>query len=147
MRELRNRLIGKGHALCAKLGMCEEDRRAMLMASYGVNSMRDMRYIDLLDLVDKLTNRIADTTTDEEFTHNEEMDTARKRLIAAIGAYLRESGNTENIDTIKAVACRAAKVARFNQITLADLRSLSATFLAKTKTLKQDEIKRIAMLN
>ena len=150
MRELKNRLIGKCHALCAKLGMSEDDRRAMLYASYRVTSMRDMRYVDLLDLVDRLTNRVADTTTDEEFTHNEDMDIARKRLIAAIGAYLRESGNTENIDTIKAVACRAAKVARFNKIALHDLRFYTATFNAKTRDIKESkrkEILRKAMLN
>ena len=148
MRELRNRLIGKGHALCAKLGMSDEDRRAMLVATYGVASMKDMKYAELLELVDNLTNRVGERN--DEAQHNDELDTARKRLIAAIGAYLRENGNTENIDTIKAVACRAAKVERFNQITLSDLKFYTATFNAKTrdlKSLKQKEILRKAMLN
>ena len=112
--------------------------------------MKDMKYAELLELVDNLTNRVGERTTDDEAQHNEELDTARKRLIAAIGAYLRENGNTENIDTIKAVACRAAKVERFNQITLSDLKFYTATFNAKTrdlKSLKQKEILRKAMLN
>ncbi len=150
MKQLRNLYYGKAHALCAKLGMSDEDRCAMLVATYGVSSMKDMKYAELLELVDNLTNRVGERTTDDEAQHNDELDTARKRLIAAIGAYLRENGSTENIDTIKAVACRAAKVERFNQITLSDLKFYTATFNAKTrdlKSLKQKEILRKAMLN
>lgn len=146
-KELRNKLLGQAHQLCAKLGMDEDERRSMLASSFGTPTMATLKYGELIKLVDKL-QRLVDarkTETDEKYIH--ELDQARKRLIAAIGAYLRENKQNENIDTIKAVACRAAKVERFNKITLVDLRSLSATFLAKTKTLKQDEIKRIAMLN
>lgn len=145
--ELWKKLCGRSHSLCAKLGMSDDERRTMLMQSFGVDTTSKLKYGDLLCLCDRLENLVSARKTESDKKYDQEIDHARKRLIAAIGAYLRENKQNENIDTIKAVACRAAKVERFNQITLADLRSLSATFLAKTKTLKQDEIKRIAMLN
>ena len=146
-KELRNKLLGQAHQLCAKLGMDEDERRSMLASSFGTPTMATLKYGELLKLVDKL-QRLVDarkTETDEKYIH--ELDQARKRLIAAIGAYLRENKQNENIDTIKAIACRAAKVDRFNEIALADLKCLSATFRAKARTAKQNEIKRIAMLN
>lgn len=52
------------------------------------------------------------------------MNKYRKRVIAAIGAWLRSRCKKENIATIKAIACRAAKADKFNDIPASKLRAL-----------------------
>jgi hypothetical protein len=61
------------------------------------------------------------------------LDTLRKRVIAAIGAWLRERGKTENIGIIKAIACRAAKANDFNAIPAGKLRALYEEWRNKRK--------------
>lgn len=148
--ELWKKLCGRSHSLCSQLGMNEDERRAMLVQSFGVESTSQLKYGDLLVLCDRLENLVSALKNEEDRNLDNELDHARKRLIASIGAYLRASNQSESIDIIKAIACRATKAERFNQITVSDLRSLSATFRAKAnkvKAQKQDEIKRIAILN
>lgn len=145
--ELWKKLCGRSHSLCAQLGMSDDERRTMLMQSFGVDTTSKLKYGDLLCLCDRLENLVSARKTESDKSHDHELDHARKRLIASIGSYLRETRQAENIDVIKAIACRAAKVDRFNEIALADLKCLSATFRAKARTAKQNEIKRIAMLN
>lgn len=150
MREQRNRLYGLAHKYCTQLGMDEEQRRSMLVAQFGKNSMKEIRYVDLMRLVDQLQNRVNERTSESDNAYNDEMNRARKKLIASIGAYLREQNYEENIDKIKAIACRAAKVDRFNAITLSDLKYYASTFSVKAKDLKklkEQEIQRQAMLN
>lgn len=66
----------------------------------------------------------------------DEMDKARKRLIAAIDAYLRELKQESNIALIKSVACRAAKYDNFNSIPVERLRSIYNAFVQRTKDMK-----------
>lgn len=67
----------------------------------------------------------------------DEMDKARKRLIAAIDAYLRELKQQEpNIALIKSIACRASQNKDFNHIPLERLRSLYNAFVQRTKDMK-----------
>jgi hypothetical protein len=61
------------------------------------------------------------------------LDTLRKRVIAAIGAWLRERNKTENIGIIKAIACRAAQVSDFNTIPAGKLRALYEEWRNKRK--------------
>lgn len=57
------------------------------------------------------------------------MDKKRKRLLAAIFGYCQRQGITDaDIDYVKGIACRAAKVERFNQIDEATLRRLYNRF-------------------
>lgn len=66
-------------------------------------------------------------------------DKARKRLIAAIGGWLRAMNKTETLPLIKGIACRASGKDDFNQIPLEQLRSLYNAFLKKQKDLNSVE--------
>lgn len=61
------------------------------------------------------------------------LDQARKRVIAAIGAWLRSRNRKENIVIIKAIACRAARVDDFNEIPANKLRALYEEWRNKSK--------------
>jgi hypothetical protein len=65
------------------------------------------------------------------------MDTWRKRVMASIGAWLRACGTTHTVETIKAIACRAAQRKAFNDITLSELRAIYAEFNNKQKVAKR----------
>jgi len=54
-------------------------------------------------------------------------------VMAAIGAYLRRIGYTENSETIKAVACRAAGYDNFNRIPVSRLREVYYEFLRRNQ--------------
>ncbi|WP_165026741.1 hypothetical protein [Dysgonomonas sp. ZJ279] len=57
------------------------------------------------------------------------LDLARKRLMAAIFKFLENQGTTgKSFDYVKAVACNAAKVTVFNNISLPTLQSLYRKF-------------------
>lgn len=64
------------------------------------------------------------------------LDTARKRLIAAIFGNLEQRGITADIAYVKGIACRAAKVDRFNDIPLNVLKGLYNRF--KNKNLQNE---------
>ena len=56
-------------------------------------------------------------------------DIWRKRVIRSIGAWLELCHTSHNIDTIKAIACRAAQKSWFNDITISELRAIYAEFV------------------
>ena len=60
-----------------------------------------------------------------------ELDKARKRLIAVLFSYLKKGEERPSIQYVKSVACNAAKVSLFNDITLAQLKSLYRIFGTK----------------
>ena len=63
-------------------------------------------------------------------------DKLRKQLIAAIGCWLRETSQEQNISKIKGIACRASGYSDFNKIPRERLRNLIAAFNNKTKDIK-----------
>lgn len=65
-----------------------------------------------------------------------QLDAARKRLIAAIFGNLEQRGITADIAYVKGIACQGAKVERFNDILLNDLKNLYNRF--KNKNLKAE---------
>lgn len=67
-------------------------------------------------------------------------DTARKRLIAAIFGNLEQRGIAADMAYVKGVACRAAKVDRFNDIPLNDLKNLYNRFKNKNLQNELDEL-------
>jgi hypothetical protein len=123
-------LLKKFHTLCTRLGLDDETKRAMLYA-YGVDSSRDLSVRDLMDLCTKL----------EQTLHPqlEDLDKWRKRLMASIGGWLRAMSRAENMQIIKAIACRAAQADTFNAIPLERLRSLYYAFNKKSKDLAMVE--------
>lgn len=64
-----------------------------------------------------------------------ELNQWRKRLIAAIGGWLRLSGQVESLAKITGIACRAAAVTDFNDISKERLISLYNAFLQKQRDL------------
>lgn len=144
MKQLRNTLIARAHQLCHQLGLSEDDRRAMLYANFGTDSMKNMKYYQLSLLCEQLQQRLSERTTDQDRKSNAALDKARKKLIASIGGYLRATGQEENMELIKGVACRAAMVQHFNKIDIAELKRLSVIFMKKSNDrIKQNVLTQI----
>lgn len=121
-------LLKKFHTLCARLNM-DADMKLALISGYGVESSKDLTNAELLELCDKL-NEIANP-------EDAKIDKMRKRVIAAIGGWLRMIGKgDEGINYIKGVACQAAKVDNFNKIPLERLTTIYNMFLRKQKDAK-----------
>lgn len=121
-------LLKKFHTLCARLNM-DADMKLALISGYGVESSKDLTNAELLELCDHLNEilNLEDAKTDK----------MRKRVIAAIGGWLRMIGKgDEGINYIKGVACQAAKVDNFNKIPLERLTTIYNMFLRKQKDAK-----------
>lgn len=137
-------LLRKFHTLCGQLGISDEEKRD-IVRSYGYDSSRDLTAHDLMDICDKL-----DRLLHPDFA---EMDKWRKRLMGSIGGWLKAMGRTSDANTIKSIACRAAKKTRFNEIPLGQLRSLYYAFLRQSKDMAVlrkitlDEFDALSILN
>lgn len=114
-------LIKRFHTLLGKAGMDNEQKLAIL-AQYGVESSKDLSAYELLELCNKL-----DKMSNPQLI---ELDLWRKRLLAAVGGYLKAADVVaeDEIVLIKKVACIAAKKTEFNQIPLDRLKSLYNAF-------------------
>lgn len=124
MEKEGGRLVKKAHVLYRRLGMNEEARRAFLSA-WDVEHTNELSARQLLEVCNKLDMLLNPDAA--------ELDRWRKRLMAAIGGWLRSTGGEEGGTYIKAVACRAAGKERFNDIPLSTLRSLYYEFVNKKK--------------
>ncbi|MGN0439260.1 MAG: hypothetical protein ACI4HH_00615, partial [Hominenteromicrobium mulieris] len=95
MDKQKNALLRKLHAMFTRIGVTAEEKQ-VLLASYGVESSRDLTVYELTELCDTLCRAVQP---------NDDADRWRKRLIAAIDEYLRAMGHTGgNMPEIKAVA-------------------------------------------
>lgn len=127
-------LLRQFHALCTRLGMTEEEKRA-LIGGYGVESSKDIDNHDLMDLCHTLELQLNKGA--------KAADALRKRVIAAIGGWLRLTGKQHNIDTIKGIACRASGYNNFNKIPAARLNNIYNAFRNKQKdTMAVEQITR-----
>ena len=116
-----NGLIKKYHVLCGQQGINNEQREFLLQSNFGVSSSKDLNYPQLLELVQMLEKGTRKPEPNE-------YDQLRKRLMGAIGGWLRSINKAGDADTIKKIACRAAKISNFNKIPLDKLRSLYNAF-------------------
>lgn len=138
-------LLKRLHTLLGRLGVDDESRCDLLMFKYGVKSSADLNTKQLVELCDMLE---ADLNPQKR-----ELDKNRKRVIAAIGGWLQKLGRENNLPHIKAIACRAAGVRSFNEISLERLRSLYSAFTNKQRdmefvsTLTKMEVDVFAYLN
>lgn len=121
MDQIHRTLLKKYHALCGVLGLCDVEKSALL-SGYGVESSRDLDTHDLVDLCGKLS-----ALADEE-SGRASLDKLRKRLMAAIGGYLRVSGQFQSPGKIKGIACRASGFPDFNAIPRQRLMNLIHAF-------------------
>ena len=126
MDQIHRGLLKKYHTLCTVLGLDDEAKHAIL-ASWGVESSRDLTQHQLIDICAKLSEQV------NEKDGTASLDKLRKRVIAAIGGWLRETGQSENISKIKGIAMRAGGYDDFNKIPRERLRNLIATFNNKVK--------------
>lgn len=126
MDQIQRGLLKKFHTLCTVLGLDDEAKRAML-ASWGVESSRDLSQHQLIDICAKLSEQVDHTQGTAR------LDKLRKQLIASIGRWLRETGQAEGISKIKGIAMRASGYDDFNKIPRERLRNLIATFNNKVK--------------
>lgn len=122
------RLVGYYHKLCNDMGMSVDDRKAMLFNAYGVESSVDLDNHQLTDLVHSLEKKVHPAAATQ--------DMLRKRVIAAIGGWLRSEGRVSaeyGIGYIKQIACRATGYDEFNKIPNERLRNLYNTFRNKQR--------------
>jgi hypothetical protein len=121
-------LLKKFHSLCFRLGMSADEKLALL-SGYGVESSKDLSNENLT----KICEALNDILNPEDARR----DKMRKRVIAAIGGWLRLIGKgNESMEYIKSVACRAAKIENFNQISLERLTTIYNMFLRKQRDAK-----------
>ncbi|MEY8687707.1 hypothetical protein AB9N12_16825 [Bacteroides sp. AN502(2024)] len=102
MDEIHRDILKKFHTLCSVLGLTDAEKRA-IVESYGVESSRDMDTHDLINVCGQLSAQV------NEKTGAGEMDKLRKRVMAAIGGYLKATGKESNATVIKGIACRATE--------------------------------------
>ena len=126
MDKIHRDILKKFHTLCSVLGLTDAEKRA-IVESYGVESSRDMDTHDLINVCGKLSSQA------NEKTGAGEMDKLRKRVMAAIGGYLKAMGKESNAMVIKGIACRATGHTDFNKIPRERLRNLVAAFNNKVK--------------
>lgn len=124
---MRKGLLRKYHTLCSLAGMTADDKLALLQG-YGVESSANLSIAELVEVCNVLDGMV-----------NAELNKLRKRCIAAIGGYLRSIGKIDNIDVIKAIACRATGYDSFNGIPKERLRNIYNSFRKKSKDLESVE--------
>lgn len=126
MDEIHRNILKKFHTLCHVLGLTDDEKRT-IVESYGVESSRDMDTHDLIDVCASLAKQA------NRKTGTADLDKLRKRVMAAIGGYLRTIGKESNASVIKGIACRATGYADFNKIPRERLRNLVGAFNNKVK--------------
>lgn len=126
MDEIHRGILKKFHTLCHVLGLTDDEKRT-IVESYGVESSRDMDTHDLIDVCASLAEQA------NKKTGTADLDKLRKRVMAAIGGYLRMIGKESNASVIKGIACRATGYADFNKIPRERLRNLVGAFNNKVK--------------
>lgn len=126
MDEIHRNILKKFHTLCHVLGLTDDEKRT-IVESYGVESSRDMDTHDLIDVCASLAEQA------NSKTGTADLDKLRKRVMAAIGGYLRTIGKESNASVIKGIACRATGYADFNKIPRERLRNLIGAFNNKVK--------------
>lgn len=123
-------LLKKFHTLCGKAGVSQEEKRAMV-ESYGHISSKELTVPELVSLCNSLEAMMRPDLV--------ELDKYRKRLLASIFAWREAMSDKSTMGEVKAIACRAAKAEKFNDIPLERLRSLYNAFNKKTKDLAMVE--------
>ena len=131
MDKIHNGVLRKFHTLCSRLGLTEEEKRAII-SSYGVESSADIDTHDLIDICASLSKQL-------EGNKGDEMDKLRKRAMAAIGGYLRKINQASNAEIIKGIACRSTGYTSFNMIPAERLRNVYNTFRNKQKDIDTTE--------
>lgn len=141
MDQIHRGLLKKFHTLCSVLGLTDDQKKDIL-SSWGVESSRDLDQHQLIDICAKLSEQA------NQKNGTASLDKLRKRAIAAIGGWLRETYQSQGISKIKGIACRATGYDDFNKIPKERLCNLIATFNNKVKDARSiDEIANAVLIN
>lgn len=116
-------LLKKFHTLCSVAKLSFEMKEEIINA-FGCESSKDMSVQDLIDSCKMLEERVKP---------NNELDKWRKRLMAAIGGYLKKTGGENNAANIKSIACRASGYKDINDIPRERIINLYYAFVNKQK--------------
>lgn len=125
------------HSVCHLRGMSEQDRDNLL-SGYGATSSKELNEKQLLEIIEKL---------------QQDVNLWRRRVMAAVGAWLRSVNREDNLEVIKAIATRAASAKTFNTITQSELVRVYNEFCRKAKTstavsdIKADELMKQQIMN
>jgi hypothetical protein len=111
------KLVIQYHAICVISGTNESMQRR-IKDSYGVKHINELAEEKIIKVIAEL-QRIPDMW--------------RKRVIAAIFGWLSLTGQSSNIEMVKAIACRSASHDDFNQIPVPRLRDVYNEFCKKEK--------------
>lgn len=124
----RKYLIRRFHILLCQAGIDNEGKLALL-SSYKVGSSTELDIHDLIDLCARV----------ERLVHSREAvhDQWRKRVMAAIGGWLKLIHRDQNAGIIRGIACRAAGYESFNDIPRERLVNIYNAFLNKQRDFRQ----------
>ncbi|MFR9546730.1 MAG: hypothetical protein SNJ29_14310 [Rikenellaceae bacterium] len=120
-------LLRQFHTLCSRIGLTEYEKRSIILGC-GVESSKDIDNHDLMNICHTLEKQLKGKGDDN--------DKLRKRVIAAIGGWLKLEGRDSDLKIIKGIACRATGYDNFNKIPIERLRNVYNTFLKKQKDTK-----------
>jgi len=123
-------LVRKFHTLLGKYRI-DNDTKLSILLQYNVTGSTYLSAGQLIEVCGRL-----------EQANNpalREQDVWRKRLMGAIGGWLRSMNRFDDAHIIKGIACRAAKREYFNDIPVEQLRSLYSAFKKKQTDLQTVE--------
>lgn len=134
MRKLTDNQRKMIMAMCAKQGIDDELRAdlAFQFSTGRTTHTSELSSAEATELIQRLKANQSSTDTT--------MDVWRKRLMAAVAAYLKSKNYEPTPDRIKATACRAAGMPNadcFNQIPLDRLRGLYNAFRNAARDMKE----------
>lgn len=125
----RNRIIRKFYALSKQAGF-NETLKQELFQKFGKWRLSELTTAEIKTCCEMLT-----VVVDQQ----NGMDVHRKRVLAAICAWLRQTGQGEDIEKSKAIACRATGYDNFNRIPAERLKNIYNCFLKKSRDFKSVE--------
>lgn len=120
--------IRKLMTLLSKQGLT--DKRSVIISQFTNGRTTSVKALDQLEL-----DRLCQFFETEQRKLQNDLDKKRKRLIASIFGMYKKMNKSVSIDYVKAIAARATKVERFNDIPSNRLDSLYNAFLYAQKDL------------
>lgn len=143
----------KFYVLLKQMGIPTEDKRDFII-DYTDNLTDSLTvlwerypafYTDMIRHMEGVVKQIKN--------NSHEMDKLRKRVIAAIGGYFKQTGQEHDIEYIKATACKATGYKSFNAIPKERLRNIYNAFTKMQEdfkavgALKQEQFDKMTFLN
>lgn len=131
----KNQYIKEFHILINQIGITPECKEAIL-ASYEVESSKDMNVAQLSELCEKLHEELRKAGKERAVKEvKSPLELARTQVKVAVGKWLAARGEIAangwgltEWNNITGVACRAAKESNFNAIPLSKLRGIIYEF-------------------